>query len=100
MGKKSKSKSNKPSPCYHGCTKKEFNNCGEFYKIIESYDKLSNTQEVRIEFREKNKRYMTNSIFGRFVIAHVTDDYLKGKDTALLVERLFLLLDIRYVYPQ
>jgi len=103
MGKKSKQrKSNKVLPCYHGCTKKEFNNCGEYFKVLESYDKDNNTHEKRVEFREKNKRYMIDSIFGCFVIAHITDEYLKGNiTTALLIERLFLLLDIRYCYlPQ
>jgi len=97
MGKKSKRKSNNKLPsCYHGCiTKKEFN-FGGHHKILESYDKQSNTQEGRIEFHEKHQHIVSNPTFGRFVVAHVTDDYLKGKDNAMLLRRLLLLLKIRY----
>ena len=35
--------------------------------------------------------------FGNFVIAHIADDYLKGKDNDILCRRLNLLLLIRYV---
>ena len=52
MGKKSKRKSNnKPPLCYHGCTKKEFNNCGEFFKVFERWD---NNKGTTSEFIQKN----------------------------------------------
>lgn len=99
MGKKSKRKNNNKPPCYHGCTKKEFQNCGDYYQILESYDRDNYTHEQRTKFRETHKRYMLDAIFGNFVIARTTNDYLKGKIyTVLLVERLFLLLDIRYMF--
>jgi len=96
MGKKSKRKSNnKLPPCYHGITKKEFN-FGGHHKILESYDEQNNTQEGRNEFFEKHQHIVSNPTFGRFVIAHITDDYLKGKDNAILLHRLLLFLNIRY----
>jgi len=97
MGKKSKSKSNKsPSCCYHGCTKKEFNNCGEHFKILDSYDKVNNKDME--EFIEANERVLLNPTFGRFAIAHIADDYLKGKDDNVLFRHLLLLVSIRYYY--
>ena len=96
MGKKSKSKSSKSTPCYHGCaTKKDFNS-GKHYTILESYDKQRLTKEGYEEFLKTNALYMVNPIFGCFVIAHVTDDYLKGKNHDLLFYRLLLVLDIKY----
>ena len=89
MGKKSKRKSNNKPPCYHGCTKKEFNNCGEHHKVMESFDHSN-------EFCQKYKHVLVDPTFGRFVIAHVTSDYLKGNDDAILLRRLMLLLRIRY----
>ena len=98
MGKKSKRKSNTKSPscCYHGCTKKEFNNCAEFYKTLDSYDKCRNGE--RTEFIETKIDVIVNPKFGRFVIARVTDDYLEGKNNDILHFRLLLLVDIRYWY--
>mmetsp|Transcript_36179 Transcript_36179/g.41342 ORF Transcript_36179/g.41342 Transcript_36179/m.41342 type:complete len:232 (-) Transcript_36179:155-850(-) len=97
MGKKSKRKStNKPSPCYHGClTKKNFNS-GEHYKVLERWDD-GGKKDIN-EFYKTNKRVLDDPTFGNFLIAHVTDDYLKGKDDATLRKRLFLLVMIRYVY--
>jgi len=108
MGKKSKRKgNNKPSPCYHGCTKQEFNNrgehykvlerwSGEHYKIIEEWDMA--TQEDVNGFYEKYKHVLVNPSFGRYAIANITDDYLKGKNDDLLSYRLLLVIQIRYVY--
>merc|ERR1719491_1730549 len=97
MGKKSKSKSTKPSLCYHGCkTKKEFNS-GAHYKLMESYDQR-NTQEERDEFCKTNKRVLTDPALGRFVITRITNDFLKGKDDLTLRFHLLLLLYIRYYY--
>jgi len=94
MGKKSKRKSNKSSPCYHGCiTKKDFNFGGHF-KILDGWDHRIGTMA---EFFEKHKRVIEDPTFGRFVIARITDDYLKGKDDTILLHRLNLLLLIRYI---
>jgi len=87
MGKKSKNKNNKPIPCYHGCSKKEFNNCGEHYKVLE----YKNTVDVN-----ENKRVLLDPSFSRFVVARITDDFLKGKNNDLLQPRLLLLLYSRY----
>lgn len=99
MGKKSKRKCNK-SPCYHGCiTKKEFN-CGEYFKILEDFRDSVHLLQVDLEgnepmvkFVRRNHSYLVNPSFGRFVAAHVADDYLKGKD---VTDLLFLLVYIRY----
>jgi len=93
MGKKSKRKSNKSPPCYHGITKKEFNS-GEHYKILEDYERGVDIDE----FYETYKYVMVDPSFGRFVIAHIADDTLKGKDDDVILRhrRLFLLLHIRY----
>jgi len=99
MGKKSKQqrKSNKvPTCCYHGCTKKEFNNSRAYYKVIEAWVNNSNTDMVS-EFIKKNIRVLVAPSFGRYVIAHITEDYLKGKGDVLLLKRLILLLQIRYM---
>jgi len=96
MGKKSKNKNNKPTLCYHGCTKKEFNNCGEHYNVLERWDK-DNKKDYK-GFYNKNKRYMENPSFGRFVIARIADDYLKDKAHDHLYHRLCLLLEIRYYH--
>jgi len=94
MGKKSKSKSTKSPQCFHGCiTKKDFN-FGGHYKILEGWD---NTVDVD-EFIKTNKCYLVDPTFGCFVIAHITDDFLKGKDDDTLLHRLILLVDIRYFY--
>mmetsp|Transcript_42854 Transcript_42854/g.48549 ORF Transcript_42854/g.48549 Transcript_42854/m.48549 type:complete len:150 (+) Transcript_42854:43-492(+) len=96
MGKKSKRKStNKPSPCYHGCTKKEFKNCGEHFKVLEGWDD-GGYKDVN-EFYKTNKRVMDDPTFSCFVMAHVTDDFLKGKDDDTLRLRLWLLLLMRYL---
>mmetsp|Transcript_61773 Transcript_61773/g.69183 ORF Transcript_61773/g.69183 Transcript_61773/m.69183 type:complete len:169 (-) Transcript_61773:265-771(-) len=97
MGKKSKRKSNnKPSPCYHGCiTKKEFNSV-EYYRILEDYERRIVLDMDMDEFYEKNDFLMVDPSFGRFVIARIAEDFLKGKDDDNLLHRLFLLLDIRY----
>jgi len=92
MGKKSKHKSNKPTSCYHGCTKKEFNNCGEHLKVLEELTQTAN----ETEFNEKYDRVLLDAKFGRFLIAHIADDYLTGKDDGILHHRLLLLLGIRY----
>eukprot|EP00751_Fragilariopsis_kerguelensis_P045974 CAMPEP_0170996328 /NCGR_PEP_ID=MMETSP0736-20130129/12163_1 /TAXON_ID=186038 /ORGANISM="Fragilariopsis kerguelensis, Strain L26-C5" /LENGTH=229 /DNA_ID=CAMNT_0011422735 /DNA_START=192 /DNA_END=881 /DNA_ORIENTATION=+ len=96
MGKKSKGKSNKSSTCYHGCTKKEFNNCGKHYKILSSYDKESNKEDDMIGFYEKFQYVLVDPTIARYVIARITDDFLKGKDNATLRLRLILVLLIRY----
>jgi len=95
MGKKSKRKnSNKPPPCYHGCsTKKEFNS-GEHYKILEAWD--NNNKGDVMDFYETYKHVMDDPSFSCFIIAHVTEDYLKGKDNVILFHRLLLFLSIRY----
>jgi len=96
MGKKSKRKSNKPPPCYHGCiTKKEFNS-GKYFKILEDYKRRIVLDIDMDEFYEKYERFMVDPSFARFVIARIAEDYLKGKDDDNLLHRLFLLLDIRY----
>jgi len=78
--------------CYHGCsTKKEFN-CGEYYKIIDRWD---NNVDIR-EFLDNNRCFTSDTAFATFIIAHVTSDYLKGKDDDILQDRLILLLHIRY----
>mmetsp|Transcript_5723 Transcript_5723/g.6170 ORF Transcript_5723/g.6170 Transcript_5723/m.6170 type:complete len:148 (-) Transcript_5723:106-549(-) len=43
-----------------------------------------------------NKRQLEDPKFGRFAIARITDDYLKGKDDDLLRYHLWLFLQIRY----
>ena len=97
MGKKSKSKNNKSSPCYHGCiTKKDFN-YGGHHKILENYDELSSTLEKRLEFMHSNMRLMLETKFDNFLIAHITDDYLKEKNKLLHHHRLCLLVEIRYM---
>ena len=96
MGEKSKRKgNNKPAPCYHGCQKKEFNNSGEHYTVVEAWD--DGHMDIK-EFYFKYKRVLEDATLGNFVIAHITNDYLKGKDDALLYRRLRLLVDLRYVY--
>ena len=99
MGKKSKRNSNnKPAPCYHGCiTKKDFN-YGRHHKILENYDEQSNTPEKRPEFIQTNVRLMVETKFDNFLIAHITDDYLKEKNNLLHLNRLCLLVDLRYVH--
>jgi len=104
MGKKSKQhKSNKvPTCCYHGCTKKEFNNCGEHYKVIEDWVRLDLLDDAEThskeceKFYEKNQRVLGIPTFDRFLVAHIADDYLKGKTAAYLRSRLFLLVQIRH----
>ena len=97
MGKKSKRKSNnKPAPCYHGCTKKEFNNCGKHQQILEDWD--NKVDIAWDEFYDKNKHFMSDPTFGRFVIARITADFLEGTDDTILLYRLLLLLEIRYCY--
>ena len=97
MGKKSKSKSTKQPRCYHGClTKKEFNS-GAHYQLMEKHDELSNHEE-RVEFNKKYKCVLTDSVFGDFLIARITNDFLKGKDDDIIFHRLCLLVEIRYQY--
>jgi len=101
MGKKSKRKSNnnKPLPCYHGClTKKNFQ-FGEHYKVLERWDDHVGKNGVvgGSEFYKTNKRVMDDPTFSCFVMAHVTDDFLKGKDDDTLRLRLWLLLLMRYL---
>jgi len=105
MGKKSKQqrKSNKvPTCCYHGCTKKEFNNCGEHYKVIEDWVRLDLIDDAEThskeceKFYEKNQRVLGIPTFDRFLVAHIADNYLKGKTAAYLRSRLFLLVQIRH----
>jgi len=107
MGKKSKQrKSTKVSQCYHGCTKKEFNNCGEHYKVIEDWIRVVKLHEKdindflkkRTEFLKTNKRIMDDPKFSCYVVAHVTEDHLKGLDGAILFRRLLLLVDMRYKF--
>ena len=98
MGKKSKRKSNNKPPCCHGCTKKEFNNCGEHYNIVERWDKQKTLHEKRMDFIITNSRYSVDPKFGNYVIARITADFLNGKDDGILVHRLLLLLHIRYLY--
>mmetsp|Transcript_11949 Transcript_11949/g.13518 ORF Transcript_11949/g.13518 Transcript_11949/m.13518 type:complete len:222 (+) Transcript_11949:50-715(+) len=107
MGKKSKrcKSNNKSSQCYHGCTKKEFNNRGEHYKVVEDWSQIElidddeTYNEDRIdEFYKTHKRVMDDPTFGRYAIAHITDDYLKGKDDTNLLHHLALFLDVRYFY--
>jgi len=108
MGKKSKRKNNNkpPTGCYHGCTKQEFNNSGEHYKVLEEYDRqlldFNNDGDERCidinKIYEKHKRVMVAPTFGNFVIARITSDYLIGKDDATLRQRLWLFLSIRYFY--
>jgi len=115
MGKKSKQrKSNKvPTCCYHGCCmKKEFNNRGEHYKVLEDYERQllnldKDDADVMVwaatlkNFYEQRKHVVSDPKFGRFAIARITDDYLKGKDDDLLRYRLCLLLYSRYqLIPQ
>ena len=100
---KSKSKSKKPPPCYHGCTKKEFHS-GAHYKTLEEELRqlcLADTttlEEKRIDFHDniKHGRMGGDPTLGRFVSAHIADDYLKGKDNANLRIRLLLLFQLRY----
>jgi len=103
MGKKSKRKSDDkpPSRCYHGCTKQEFNNSGAHYKVIEDWIRLEliddeNQSKECNKFFEKNLRVMANPTFGRFLVAHIADDYLKDKNDVYLCSRLFLLVCIRH----
>ena len=98
MGKKSKRKNNKPAPCYHGCTKHEFNNSGEHFKVLQDFGHVGCESDDSHKFYEKFKHVLVNPTFGRFVIARVTSDYLKGKDDTLLLKRLLLLVQIRYLY--
>mmetsp|Transcript_44449 Transcript_44449/g.48108 ORF Transcript_44449/g.48108 Transcript_44449/m.48108 type:complete len:225 (+) Transcript_44449:43-717(+) len=95
MGKKSKRKGNNVPTCYHGLSKKEFN-CGEHHKILDRWD---NKVDAR-EFLNKNDCFcfMSDTAFATFIIAHVTTDYLKGKDDAILKSRLLLLLHMRNVF--
>ena len=86
------------NPCYHGCTKQEFNNCGKFFKILESYDNECDTPEKKYEFYKEYKHVLLDPSFGRFAIARVTDDYLKDKNHATRVWRLLLMINIRYCY--
>jgi len=52
-------------------------------------------------FYEQRKHVVSDPKFGRFAIARITDDYLKGKDDDLLRYRLCLLLYSRYqLIPQ
>mmetsp|Transcript_44474 Transcript_44474/g.48135 ORF Transcript_44474/g.48135 Transcript_44474/m.48135 type:complete len:220 (-) Transcript_44474:67-726(-) len=105
MGKKSKrcKSNNKSSQCYHGCTKKEFNNRGEHYKVVEDWIRTDLTDDDESynkecdEFFKTHKRVIEDPTFSCFVLAHVTDDFLKGKDSDVL-NRLVLLVDIRYFY--
>mmetsp|Transcript_11416 Transcript_11416/g.11120 ORF Transcript_11416/g.11120 Transcript_11416/m.11120 type:complete len:214 (+) Transcript_11416:70-711(+) len=99
MGKKSKrcKSNNKSSQCYHGCTKKEFNNRGEHYKVVEDW--------IRSDLVDDDETYNQDRIdddptFSCFVIAHITDDYLKDKniDILHLHYRLLLLVEMRYFY--
>ena len=71
MGKKSKRKSNPSSPCYHSCMKQEFNNCGKFFTILESYDNEYDTPKKIHEFYEEYKHVLLDSSFGRFAMARV-----------------------------
>jgi len=104
MGKKSKrcKSNNKSSQCYHGCTKKEFNNRGEHYKVVEDWIRTDLTDDDESynkecdEFFKTHKRVIEDPTFSCFVLAHVTDDFLKGKDDATLRDRLCLLLLMRY----
>jgi len=95
MGKKSKRKGNIVPTCYHGCiTKKEFN-CGEHHKIFEGWDKETKKGKCA-EFINTNECFMADTAFARFIIAHVTADYLQGKDDDILQSRLLLWVYIRY----
>jgi len=92
------------NPCYHGClTKKEFH-CVEYYRFLEDWSQLDLIDDHETynkecgEFYEKNLRIMRDP-FGRFVIARIADDYLKG-EVGDICHRLSLLLSIRYVYFQ
>lgn len=95
MGKKSKRKSNNtPPPCYHGCTKKEFNNCGAHSEILEGF--TNTKEEEHIKCMKNNKHVLGDPTFGRVLSARIAADSLKGKDDTLLRSRLFLLVHIRY----
>ena len=95
MGKKSRrKKNNKSLPCYHGCiTKKDFYSV-EHHKVLEGWD---NKKVVKNEFYKTHKRVMDDATFSCFVIARITEDYMKEKDDEVLHFRLLLLLDLRYL---
>ena len=93
--------------CYHGfCLTKEEFNCDEYFKVLDDYERRHSVDEdiKETKFEEFYKIYhrlMVDETFARFIVAHVTTDFLKGKDDATLGLRLILLLDIRYIYiPQ